>query len=846
MKRLFTVLGLLFFGVLIFSLSSEIKKDTRSSGLKKAEHDLYTANGLRAVPDFGKIPLYFIQNCGQVEEQALFYAKTSRYTLWVTKEGLVFDSVLSQKESHQKDPEAKNVTNSLESSVHRGQFESKDLRLEREVSRLIFRNANRNLEVIAVDPAEHKVNYFIGNDTARWKKDIPTSLAVLYKGIYPGIDLKLYGRERQIEYDWVVKPGAHVEDIQFEYKDVGKVEIDRAGNLVMETGFGKLVHHKPSSYQRIEEERVEVASKFKKYGNNIFGFAVNEYKHNYDLVIDPVILVYSTYLGGSSLSDCPNGIAVDSRGAAYVTGYTSSSDFPLKNPYQDVLKGESDVFVTKFTPAGNDLAYSTYLGGYYGSNYAYGIAVDSSGAAYVTGYTDSPDFPLKNPYQSVLKAYQDVFVTKFTPSGNDLVYSTFLGGSYSDGGYGIAVDSSGAAYVTGYTSSPDFPLKTPYQDVLKGESDVFVTKFTPTGDDLVYSTYLGGSRDEEQGGYYYEYSHGIAVDSSGAAYVTGYTDSSDFPLKNPYQDVLKGRSDVFVTKFTPTGDDLIYSTYLGGFGIEMGSRIAVDSSGAAYVTGWTNSREFPLKNPYQNIFKGETDVFVTKFTPTGNDLAYSTYLGGSGDDGAYGGIAVDSSGAAYVAGVTFSKNFPLKNPYQSVLKGDEDVFVTKFTPAGNALVYSTFLGGSSDDGAYRIAVDSSGAAYVTGDTDSSDFPLKTPYQDVLKHNSRDGFVTKLITGGLTVTSPNGNETWKVNAYHTIKWKYSGPLGSKVIIELFKGKKLNRTIVQNAAIGKNGKGSYRWKIPANQTPGGDYKIRVTSKKYTTCTDTSDRYFKITNS
>ena len=389
------------------------------------------------------------------------------------------------------------------------------------------------------------------------------------------------------------------------------------------------------------------------------------------------------------------------------------------------------------------LIYSTYLGGS-GDDWGSGIAVDSSGSAYVTGYTDSTNFPTTNPLQPVYGGDYDAFVAKLNPTGSALVYSTYLGGSGLDQGNGIAVDSSGNAYVTGYTISTDFPTMNPFQPIYGGNEDAFVAKLNPTGSALVYSTYLGGS-GLDQG-------NGIAVDSSGNAYVTGYTGSTDFPTMTPLQPANSsgGDYDAFVAKLNPTGSALVYSTYLGGSGWDFGQGIAVDSSGNAYVTGTTQSTDFPTKNPLQQA-NGAGDgqnAFVAKLNTTGSALVYSTYLGGSaGDEGL--GIAVDSSANAYVTGYT-GPDFPTMNPLQPAFGGGTygtDAFVTKLNPTGSGLIYSTYLGGGENDVGSAIAVDSSGNAYVTGYTQSTDFPTVNPSQPANGGGYSDAFVAKLNPTG---------------------------------------------------------------------------------------------------
>lgn len=391
------------------------------------------------------------------------------------------------------------------------------------------------------------------------------------------------------------------------------------------------------------------------------------------------------------------------------------------------------------------LDYSTYLGGN-GTDQAYGIAVDSGGNAYVMGLTNSSNFPATaGAYQTSLGGSQNVFVTKINPAGTALVYSTYLGGSAFDTGAGIAVDSSGNAYVTGSTGSSNFPT-TPgaLQTVLGGPQNVFVTKLNPSGSGLVYSTYLGGTNDT---------GYAIAIDSSGNAYVTGSSSSVNFPTTpGALQTALSGRFNVFVTKLNPAGSGLVYSTYLGGTIHDAGLAIAADSTGHAYVAGFTSSPNFPTTTgAYQRVYHGSfNNAFVAELNLTGTALIYSTFLGGTGNEFAHG-IAVDSSGNAYVTGSTSSADFPTTaDAYQTAMAGSSsNTFVTKFNPAGSALVYSTYLGGngSGGDSGSAIAIDGGGNAYLVGET-ASPFPTTAgAYQTAYGGGSEDAYFTKLNSAG---------------------------------------------------------------------------------------------------
>ena len=651
---------------------------------------------------FGKLPLHFVTNQGQYPEAVVYYAKSEGATVYCTEEGLVFG------------------------------FDEGHISLK-------F-SENRRVKPEPRNELEGKVNYFIGNTPTQWYTDISTFSEVLYREVYPGIDLVYSGSQRRLKYTFYLKPGANPNQIQMIYEDIESVSVDDAtGELVIPTEWGEMRDAVPVAHQDIDGIRKEVDISFCLVGEKSVGFAVGDYDSNLMLVIDPG---YSTYLGGSR-GEKGFDIAVDSSGNTYVTGFTTSIDFPTQNPFQDnngSSSGYYDVFIAKLSSSGNTLIYSTYLGGS-GWDEGKGIAVDSDGNAYVTGETsESSDFPLENPYQSIKGEGHDAFVTKLNSSGNTLIYSTYLGGNGSDVTESIAVDSAGNAYVTGYTNSSDFPIKNPYQDSNAGSNDAFFTKFSSSGDTLIYSTYLGGSSGDE--------GYGIAVDSAGNAYITGDTDSPDFPTQNPYQDShSEVGADSFVTKLESNGNTLVYSTFLSAFGDTRAFDIAVDSSENAYVTGYTVASDFPTQNPYQDSNAGSNDAFVTKFSNSGNTLIYSTYLGGNGSDVAES-IAVDGSGNAYLTGYTTSLDFPIQNPYQSNHGGgDYDAFVTKLSSYGDTLNYSTFLGGSDSDSGWGITVNSLGDAFLTGYTRSFNFPTHNSYQESLGGGGLDAFVASFLSDG---------------------------------------------------------------------------------------------------
>jgi len=589
-----------------------------------------------------------------------------------------------------------------------------------------FVGSNPNPHMVGEGLLEYKCNYFLGNDPAKWRTDVPNYRAIVMEEVYHGIDVSYYGEGHRIEYDFRVSPGADYSRIRIRYEGAENLSVSENGALVVKTDWGEIKELAPVAYHDDNGTRKPVAAEYLIEDDMSFRFRLGDsYNPSLPVVIDPV-LVYSTYLGGSDI-DWGWAIAVDVTGAAYVTGRTASTDFPTFNPYQ-TDQSNWDVFVTKVS-SGGSLVYSTYLGGN-GTDEGLTIVVDAAGSAYVTGGTSSTDFPTLNPYQTDQGGI-DVFVTKLNVSGSSLVYSTYLGGSASDYGEGIAVDTTGETYVSGRTASTDFPTFNPLQSN-QGGMDAFITKLNSNGRSLVYSTYLGGSSSDE--------SWAMVVDTVGAAYVIGTTGSSDFPTLNPYQ-TDEGGIDVFVTKLNSSGENLIYSTYLGGDGDDFGKSIAVDAFGAVYVTGGTNSTDFPTLNPFQTD-QGNYDVFVTKLDTGGSSLIYSSYLGGNLRD--FGrAIAVDTNGAAYVTGYTYSTDFPTLYPYQT-FQGVYDVFITKLRSDGSNLVYSTYFGGSAGDLGWAIAVDATGSAYVTGWTLSDDFPTLNPYQT--NQGNQDVYVTKLSGG----------------------------------------------------------------------------------------------------
>jgi Beta-propeller repeat len=666
----------------------------------------------KVVQTYGKLPLTFEANHGQTDAQVKFLSRGPGYTLFLTGDEAVFS--LSGNNARHDTPLISRQSRPILATPATSA-----------VLRMKLVKANHAAEPNGEDALAGKSNYFVGSDAKKWHSNVPTYTKVKYKGVYPGIDLVYYGNLRQLEYDFIVAPGADPDRIEFDILGAKRVWRDKDGGLVLQMSEGDIRWQKPVVYQEKDGTRQEIAASYLIKDKSRVEFAVADYDSRKPLFIDP--LIYSTYLGGSG-EDLGVGIAVDSSGNAYVTGETNSTDFPMMNALQPANGGGFDAFVAKLNPSGSGLVYSTYIGGS-GFDIGSGIAVDSAGNAYVIGQTTSTNFPTVNSLQPANGGGSDAFVAKLNASGSALVYSTYLGGSEFDEGLGIAVDGLGNTYVAGLTRSTNFPTANPLQPASGGGYDAFVSKINPTGSAFIYSTYLGGNSDE--GGY------GIAV-HSGSAYVTGYTISTNFPTANPLQPANGGGADAFVAKFSPTGSALVYSTYLGGSNGDSGFGIAVDVTGSAYVTGNTTSTNFPTMNPLQRTRRGGSDAFVTKINSTGSALVYSTHLGGSADDYGYG-IAADVGGSAYVTGMTLSTDFRSVRPLQAVSGGNGDAFVAKINPAGSALAYSTYLGGSGGEQGNSIAQHASNA-YVIGYTNSTNFPTMNPLQSANGGNV-DTFIT---------------------------------------------------------------------------------------------------------
>ena len=702
---------------------------------------------------YGQLPLSFERNMGQSDSKVKFLSRGCGYSIFLTQT----EAVLVLSEPGGTTRMSKALQNGARYLVDEQPHTSSR---KTSVLKMKFVGANPKARSDGRNGLLCKSSYFIGASPEDWRSAIPNYSQVRYSNAYPGVDMVYYGNQQQLEYDFILSPGANARGISIAFDGAQSLRIDENGDLVIKTAASVIRHHKPFAYQEVNGIKRQISARYFMKATHQIGIVIGAYNKSKTLVIDPV-LSYSTFLGGNG-DDEGHGIAVDSSGNAYITGLTTSVNFPkTSGAYQETKNQFTDAFISKLNATGSALIYSTFIGGN-GGDEAHDIAVDAAGNAYVTGVTSSTDFPTTaGAFQSAKARFADAFVTKLNTTGTALVYSTYVGGTGNENSTAIAVDAQGNAHITGMVIDGGFPVTAgAFQTTFRGGyedpfdwGDAFVCKLNAGGTGLVYATYLGGADGE--------ISNDIAVDSQGYAYVTGDTSSTDFPVTaGAYQTHLAtifcpsrafNCADAFVTKFNLTGTAAVYSTYVGGNFGEYTNAIAVDSSGNAYIAGATFSSNFPIKNPLQSSFAGDRDVFVAKLNPAGSTVLFSTYLGKSRIDDAEG-IAVDANGNAYIVGYTLSTDFPIVNPVQPALAGSSDAFVAKINTTNSTLSYCTFLGGTNEEGLLYagIAVDQFGSAYITGFTRSSDFPTSAAaYQktfgggDVAGTPRTDAFVAKI-------------------------------------------------------------------------------------------------------
>jgi hypothetical protein len=674
---------------------------------------------------FGKLPLTFEINQGQTDGAVKFLSRGRGYSLFLTPAGAALRLKGKQDQA----------------SVVRWQTAG----------------GNRNPRMIGESQVATKSNYFIGNDPSKWHTEVPNYAKVRAESVYPGVDLVYHGNRRQMEYDFVVAPNANPSKIRLAFQGVESMRVGTKGELILHTANGDLVQPRPTIYQEKNGQRQLIEGRYALLAKNEIGFKLGRYDRNRELTIDPVLL-YSSFLGDSDLDE-GTGVAVDGSGNLYVTGFTGSTSFPGVDgsSLQPTKAYDWDIFLTKINPAGTATIYSTYIGGDGFNEYSQGITIDGSGNVYLTGGTNSSDFPgaSGSSIQSTFSGgYRDAFAMKINAAGSAIVYSTYLGGSGDDLGTGIAVDGSGNAYVTGDTEGgfPGISGSSIQSTHGGGGYDIFLTKINSGGTAQTYSTYLGDSGDDS--------TSSVVVDGSGNAYISGATSSTAFPgvSGGSLQSSNAGGYDALIAKINSGGTAVSWATFIGGSSDDSASAIRLDGSGNVYVDGRTDSSSFPgvSGGSIQSSNAGNGDVFVMKLNSSATSITYSTFLGGSDIDATFnGGLAIDSSGNAYITGATFSTSFPgvSGSSLQAANAGGIDGFITRINAAGTAIDWSTFLGGTSDDIVIGAALDGSGNIYVTGWTYSTDYPVTAgSLQTTYGGGVIDAFVAKIGPPGSPVIS----------------------------------------------------------------------------------------------
>ena len=640
-----------------------------------------------------------------------------------------------------------------------------------------LRGGSGNAAVTGESLTDNKTNYFIGNDESKWRRDVPNFLKVRQAQVYPGIDAVFYGNEHALEYDFVIAPGADPRAISWSIEGADSVSLDKQGQLHIRTAAGEIVEHAPIAYQGTKTVR----TRFNIAKNGLVSFAVGKYDRSRPLTIDPV-LTYSSYFGGSN-ADNISGLAVDTTGALYLTGMTSSSDFPVTSGAYKTsfdLPGYNYAFVSKVTPAGNALSYSTFIGPVdYNNNFPV-IAVDSFGSAYITGTASTLNYPTTAGAYKTASSYSNVFLTKLNAAGNALAYSTLIGpGTPAT----IAVDpTQQIAYVAGSSSNSTYPTTAGvFQPALagsNGNSDAFITAVSSTGSSLIFSTFLGGTGNDS--------ATKLVLDPAGQPVVSGNTipvstaTQSDFPTTAGTLPLPSGKGQkVFIAKFSKDGTKLLLATLFGGSGAEFSGDMALDSFGNFYIAGGTTSTDLPVTS---TAFEQSLDVgFVAKISADAKSISYATYFysGSPYYTATQPKIAVDSSGRAILAGIALSNFIPT---YDAIQSGGGTLGISVLDPTGSYLTYATYLGNGFN--LTNIAVDVAGDVYIAGNTQSFAFPVLNAYQKTLSpaasYYTTDGFYAKIkmdntvcyssiATTPLSFSSTGGLGTLNVTAPSGCVW-----------------------------------------------------------------------------
>jgi gliding motility-associated-like protein len=684
--------------------------------------------------DFPQTRHFFIENKGQWPKQVKFLARLGGMNCWITDSGVVYDYYRIDRNY------------SMDSIIRllpheKDEFERTHTSCKGQVVRMDYEGINLNAEKQGTDKSEAYYNYFIGNDSTKWASYVGLYGELIVKDAYFGIDIRYYFDSGQIRYDYLVKPGADIASISFSLIGADDVTVNEPGELIIQTSLGEVKHGRLFAYQKIGKEKREVICRFVRKEDGNFGIIASSYEKGSILVIDP--LVWSTFLGGME-NDFVYSFTLDKNSNVSFTGFTNSATYPTTTGvYDNTQNGNEDIIVTKLNSNASSLIYSTFIGGNRQEN---GISLDAdlSDNLVLTGLTYSTNFPttlnaFDRTFNSPAFGGSDIIVVKINSNGTSLIFSTYLGGSSSDGGYSVLLDDKGNSYISGATKSTNFPTTNGalQRTFSGGNDDAIISKFDPTGSLLAYSTYLGGAKDD--------LGNAIVIDNSYNIIVSGVTSSLDFPTTSGvYDQIYNGDNDGFISKIDSIGSSLIFSTFIGGSNGEWARTIALDNSMNIYISGETWSTDYPITlNAYDRTHDSLNDIVISKFNPTCTKLESSTYLGGRWSDCAFS-IALDIDNNIYITGNTASSNYPVtSDALFRYLNGINDVIISVINSDLSKLIYSTYLGGSNIEDSWCIKVDSNRIAYILGMTQSADFPVTPGVIDNKYDSLWDIFLSKI-------------------------------------------------------------------------------------------------------
>jgi hypothetical protein len=767
-----------------------------------------------ALAFYNNTPYAFTENMGQWDDDIKFAATGNDVTFMITDSGIKYD-------------------------FYNAEIQGDIISVKGNVVSMNFKNGTIN-EIIPMQQLDGKWNYFYGNDPDKWISNSLKYKSLLLRNTYPGINTHVMFDEGNPRYDFVVLPGADPDVIEFSFSGMKEANLNEDGNIVLTTSIGNVMNGRVFAYQVVNGIKREVDCNFEKR-NDAFGFLLDDYDKNLPLVIDPI--VFASYFGGTDDDEIIAVANVDDRDFV-VCGWTKSMEFvTTEGAYQRDYSYDKDIFISKFRIDGfkKELVFSTLIG-FNNEDYPTDIGLDMEGNIYVCGATNSSGFPCLKGFSQQYTAEFDGILTKFSPDGSELLYSSVYGGSRDDICTDMQVTSAGYVFAVGYTMSSNFPTKSAYQNDLKGNTDAFFFKTNKSGTSLENSTYFGGNGEDK--------AFAMSIDNSEKVYFTGYTMSDDFPaqplqmyggwymMKSPFDHIYNGGKDAFITNLTSSGG-LVYSTFFGGKNDECGTAISANDDGSCYMAGWvessTTESEFPISQiAIQKSTAGKLDGFIVlmdalreeatqwpQWKRVYQDMVFCTYLGGNGDDN----ILRMKSDLGYnsllLSGKTSSSNFYSKNPLDIKKGSGVDAFFTAVVMDGSSINFSTVYGGGGTDIAYDFAIDDYNNILLAGSTSSEDFPQANAIQETYGGGVSDGYFIKSIKGAIMLTSPITEDEFCLGGQVNIRWNsLEIAENENYLIEIKEVGDEEWSILQQGVTSLY----YRWDIPEDFTPG-EYELRV---------------------